>query len=107
MVGVGVHPGGYIGDRDACLGGRLRGARDGDEAGLALDEQVVRLLVPVRARGAVARDAADDEAGVPLQQLLRTEAEPPRYARREVLDENVGSFEQTVEDPAGALLFEV
>ena len=35
------------------------------------------------------------------------ESKPPCRARREVLDEDVGSCEQPVHDPAGALFFEI
>jgi hypothetical protein len=65
---VGVHARRYVGDGDARFGRRLGRARDGDEAGLALDEQVVGLFVPVRARGAVAGDVAHDEPGVAFSQ---------------------------------------
>src|SRR3954452_19736742 len=60
---VGVHARRYVGDGDARFGRRLGRARDGDEGGLALDEQVVGLFVAVRARGAVAGDVAHDEPG--------------------------------------------
>jgi hypothetical protein len=63
---VGVHTSRYVGDGDARLGRRLTGARDGDEPGLALDEQIVGLLIAVRSRGAVTRDVAHDEPGMPF-----------------------------------------
>jgi hypothetical protein len=64
MPVVGVHTSRYVGDGDTCFGRRLLRARDGDETGLALDEQVVGLLVPVRPRSAVAGDVAHERAEV-------------------------------------------
>ena len=47
---VGVHAGGDVGDRAAGLGRLLGRAGDRQEAGLALDQQVVGLLVAVAGR---------------------------------------------------------
>jgi hypothetical protein len=96
MPVVGVHTSRYVGDGDTCFGRRLLRARDGDETGLALDEQVVGLLVPVRPRSAVAGDVAHDEPRVVFTQCLRPEAETLRCARGEVLDEDVGLFQKAV-----------
>ena len=99
---VGVHASRYVRDRVASLRRNFGRAGNGDEAGLALDEQVIGFLVPVGARRTVARDVADYEPGTPLSQSLRPEAEPSGRARREVLDEDVGPLEQAVEDLAGS-----
>ena len=46
-AGVGVHAASYVGYRDAHLRGRFGGAGYGDEPSLALEKQIVSLLVPV------------------------------------------------------------
>ena len=58
---VGVHPGREVGDGEAGLGRRLRGAGRHDQPGLALHQQVVGLLRAVRAAVAVAGDRAVDQ----------------------------------------------
>ena len=60
-AGVGVHAGGDVGDRVARLARLVGRAGDRQEAGLALDQQVVGLLVAVGAVVAVAGDVADDQ----------------------------------------------
>jgi hypothetical protein len=44
---------------------------------------------------------------MPLPQGLRPETQPPGRARREVLDEDVGLFEQACQDLSCALLLEI
>ena len=98
-VRVRVHAGGDVGDRQARLRRLLLGARDRDEAGLALDQQVVGLLVAVRAVVAVAGDVADDDAGLVRRQRVVRQAEARRRARRQVLHDDVGRFDdQPLED---------
>ena len=63
-VGVRVHAGGDVGDGRAGLGRRVFGPGDRDETGLALDQQVVSLLVAVGSTVAITRDVADDDAGL-------------------------------------------
>ena len=71
-AGVGVHAGGDVGDRAAGLGRRLGRAGDRQETGLALDQQVVGLLVAVGAVVAITRDVADDQPRVLLRARPRT-----------------------------------
>jgi hypothetical protein len=68
----------------AGLAGLVRRAGDGDEARLALDQQVVGLLVAVGPGCgrvvAVARDVADDQVGPAPSAHRRTPSAPPRPA---------------------------
>ena len=75
---VRVHAGGDVGDRQAGLRRLLLGAGDGQEPGLALDQQVVRLPVAIRAVAAVARDVADDDAGLLRRKAPRTRGRAAR-----------------------------
>src|SRR5215210_341745 len=86
---VGVHTGCYIRGGDADLRGGFGGTGDRDEPGLALDQEIVGLLVPVRARSTVPGDVADDQARISLSQGLRPEAQPPGRSRREILNEDI------------------
>jgi hypothetical protein len=81
-------------DGDPHLRGGLGRTGDGYEAGLALDEKIVGLLVPVGARGTVAGNVANDEPGMPLPKDLRAEAEPTGRARRQVLYEDIGLLDE-------------
>ncbi len=62
---VRIHAGGDVGDRRAGLGTARRACRSPTEARLALDQQVVGLLVAIRSGVgrvvAVAGDVADDQ----------------------------------------------
>ena len=89
-AGVGVHAGRDVGDRRAGLA-RLAGrAGDRDEAGLALDQQVVGLLVAVRAVCPVAGDVADDQRRFLRRQRLVAQAQARGGARCQVLHDDVG-----------------
>ena len=84
-----VHARGDVRDRQAGLRGFLLGARHRQEPRLALDQQVVRLLVAIRAVRAVARDVADDDARLGGGQRRVREPEPRGGAGREVLHDDV------------------
>ena len=73
-----------------ALDGSSGGAGDREEAGLALDEQVVGLLVAVGAVGAVAGDVADDDLRLHRGQPVEPEAEAGGRAGRQVLHHDVG-----------------
>ena len=94
-VAVGVHAGGDVGDRAAGLGRLVGRAGDRQEAGLALDQQVVGLLVAVgsgrsgrrrsrRCRRRSGADAASCSAS-------KRQAQARRRAGREVLHQHVGA----------------
>ena len=93
-VGVRIHAGGNVGHRDAGLGRRLGRTGHRQEAGLALDEQVIGLFVAIRAIGAVARDVADDELGVVGLQRLVRQAHARSGAGSQVLHHHVGRGQQ-------------
>ena len=84
MPGERVHAGGDIGDRNADLGWRILAARERQQSDLALDQQIVRLAVGVRARRPVTRDGADDELRIPQHaaRLERCRVDRRRPARR-------------------------
>ncbi len=86
-----------------ALHGSSARAGDRHEARLALDQQVVGLLVAVRAVGAVARDVADDDPGLHCRQALVAEAQPRRGAGGEVLHHHVGLFEHQALQHLGRL----
>ena len=84
-----------------ALAGSSARAGDRQEPGLALDQQVVGLLVAVRPGPlrvvAVAGDVADDELRMRRVQRLERQAHARRRAGREVLHEHVGAGEQALE----------
>ena len=65
-LGVRVHACGDVGNRVAGLDGRFGRAGHGHQARFALNQQVIGLFVAVRAITAVARDIANDDAGLLL-----------------------------------------
>ena len=71
----------------------FRRSGDRHEAGLALDQQVVRLLVAVRAVFAVAADVADDDPGLLRRERCVRETEARRRARCKVLNDDVGGLD--------------
>jgi hypothetical protein len=94
----GVHSAGDVGDRDSRLDLLVGGSGDRGESALALDEQVVGLLVAVRPARTVPGDAADDQAWMVLAKPSGRQAEAVGGTGREVLDEDVGAFQQPPED---------
>ena len=92
-----VHPGRDVDDGDADLGGFLGGTRHRDEAGLALNQQIVGSAVGVRAFRAIARDIANHQAWVVAVECLVSQSEARGGSRSQVLNEHVGSFNQTPE----------
>ena len=97
-VAVGVHAGRDVDDGAAGLRGVFLRARDRQQPRLALDQQVVSLLVAIGTVGPVAGDVADDEARMRRAELVVRIAHAFCRAGREVLDEHVRRFEQLRED---------
>ena len=108
-AGVGVHARGDVGDGAAGLGhlGLARPAGDGEEAALALDQQVVGLFLFIGAALAVAGDVADDQSRKALMQRLEGQAHARGGARRQVLHQHVGLGQELVEDLGSGVLFHV
>jgi hypothetical protein len=102
-VRVRVHAGGDVGDRGARLARLVGGAGDRHEAGLALDQQVVRLLVAVRPVGAVAGDVAHDDRRLLLGQHVIAETEARGCAGREVLHHDIRLFQHESLEHLGRL----
>ena len=105
--GVRIHSGGDVGDRDPDLAWLLLGACDGEQACLALDQQIVGLLVAVRTRRPVPGDIADDERWIGLPQPIRSEGQARRRSRRKILDEYVRATQQAHEDLLSVRLPEI
>ena len=93
-----VHAGGDVGDGHARARGSVGIAGGGDDAGLALDEQVIGLDVAVRAVLTVARERAVDETRVQFVQPLPSQAQALRHPGRVVLEEHVAGARELVED---------
>ena len=96
-----------VGHRNAGFGRRLGRARDRQKAGLALDQQVVGLLVTVRAVVTVARDVADDQARVVVLERVERQAHARGGARRQVLHQHVGARQQVHQRGMGVRVLEV
>ncbi len=96
-AGVGVHARGDVGDGNAGLGRLALRAGHREQAGLALHEQVVGLLLGVRAVRAIARDRAGDQPRVAPGQFIRAQAQPLGRPGGQVLHEHVGPAEQRVQ----------
>ncbi len=94
---VRVHSGGDVGDRDAGSRRRIRAAGDRDEADLALNKEVVRLLLRVRPRRSIAGHVADDEAGMAVSENGWCGPEPLGGARRKVLHEHIRARQEARE----------
>jgi hypothetical protein len=102
-----VHAAGYVGHRDAGLHLVGLGAGDRRDPRLALDEQVVGLLVAVGAVVPVTRHPAHDQPGMLGAQHVRCQAEAVGGTRREVLHEHVRAGQQFVEHLSVAGVLEV
>ena len=102
-----VHARGDVGHGHAGPGGLVRVAGGGDDAGFALDQQVVCLDVAVRAVLTVARERAVDEPWVQLVEGLPAEPNALSYAGGIVLEEDVGGFRQLVENLEALRLLDV
>ncbi|MNN15190.1 hypothetical protein D3C81_1282900 [compost metagenome] len=106
---VGIHAGGNVGDGAAGLGHLViaRTAGDREETALALDQQVVGLLVLVRAAFAVTGNVTDDQAREAFVQRFERQAHARGGARREVLHQHVGLAEQLFQHGLRGVLLEV
>ena len=76
-------------------------AGERQQAGLSLHQQVVGLRPRQRPR-AVARDGGGDQPGIRGLERFRVEAEAGSGIGGDVVDEDVGPFEQGVEDPSAS-----
>ena len=74
-----------------------------DHARLGLHQQVVGFLIAIGAVGAVAGDAAPDEARMARGELVVAEAEAFDRAGREVVHEDVGARDESRAHVAVAL----
>jgi hypothetical protein len=84
------------------------GSRHRQEARLALDQQVVRLFVAVRAIGAVTRNITDDDRRLGRRQRSVRQAKPRRGAGRQVLYDDVGVVDdQSLQDRARFRMLDV
>src|ERR1700677_4386301 len=92
-----IHPTANICDRGANTAGRFRTSGNRREPCLALDEKVVGLHPGVRSALAIAGDVADDEATIFGAKRLGSEASTLGRARREVLYEHIGLFQQPLQ----------
>src|SRR6185437_9113129 len=97
---VGVHAGGDVADGDAHLRRLLRRTGDRHDAGLALHEQVIRLLRAVRPGVAVAGDRAVDQLRSLRAQRVRVQPEALHGTGDQVLQEDVRLRYERVEDRA-------
>src|SRR5690606_10983534 len=96
-----------VGDRAPGLGGSLGRAGGRHEARLALDQQVVGLLVAVGTVGTVAGNVADDQPRVFRVQRVEGQAHARGRAGRQVLHQYVGALEQLREDAGGLRVLQV
>lgn len=76
---------------------RPRGTADGDQPALGLHQQVVGLHLMQRASLTVARNVGGDQARICSPQTRRIEAQSRRGPRRQVLQEDVGLRDQSLE----------
>ena len=106
-IGVCIHARGDVGDRRACLGRFVFGASHGQEAGFALDQQVIGFLVAVGTISTIAGDVTDDQLREAFFQRLVRQAQTCRSAGREVLHQHVGLFQQALEDDFRFIMLDV
>ena len=96
---AGVERGDAVYQREVCLdGGQVAVAGEGHEAAHSLTDGVEADLVAVGAVLAVSRDVYHDDLGVQLLELVVAEAHDVNGAGAEVLQEDVGDFDQLAED---------
>src|SRR5262249_44167363 len=93
--------------RDSRLRRGVRRAGYREQARFALNQQVVGLLVGVRAVRAVAGDRAADQPRIAAAELARRQAQSVGRAGREILDEHVGAGEQRGETARAVLAFHI
>src|SRR5207249_4144751 len=102
-----IHATGDVGDGDARPGWTIGRTGQGDHPGFALQEQVVRLAVAVRAVRTVTRDGARDQAWVATVQVSVAAAEALGGTRALVVDEDVRAIQQQIERVPAPRLFQV
>ena len=106
-AGVRVHAGGDIRDGNASLGGMFFGPGDGKQSDLALNQQVVRLLVRIGARRSITGKRADNQLRITRPEMAGTRPETIRRARGKILDEDVRAIEQPRQDLRAFRSFEI
>ena len=87
--GVGGRAGGDVGDRDADAHGVVRRSVDREQAALALDQQVIGLVIAIGAVLAIAGDGAVNQTRMARSQRLRAQVQALRRAGRQILQEDV------------------
>ena len=107
-VGVGIHACGDVGHGWPGLARHLGGAGHRHQAGLALDQQVVGLLVAVGPVGTVTGDVAHDQSGLARRQGLVGHAQPCGSTWRQVLHQYIRLPDhQLLQDAVGGLLLDI
>ena len=83
------------------------GPGDGEQSNLALNQQVVRLLVRIGARRSIAGQRADNQLRITRPEMAGTCPETIRRARGKILDEDVRAIEQPRQDLRAFRSFEI
>src|SRR3954469_2494662 len=97
-----------VADGDACLGRRaVREPAAGHQTRLGLDDDVQRRSLALRPGLAETRDRAVHESRVELVRRLVPEPERGERTRPVVLDQDVGTLEQSLQDAATVRIGEV
>src|SRR5262249_50138583 len=102
-----IHTGGDVGNGDAHPGRSLWRTGHGEQASLALDQQVIGLLPPRWSLGPIAGDATGDQPGMACSKRLGAEAEALEGAGRQILDDDVCAGEEALEHWLGQGVFDV
>ena len=95
--GIRRHPAGDVADGDAHPAGTGRMPGNGGESALRLNQEIIGLHVGILRRLAVSGDVHGDQRGVALCQFVGSESRPCGRAGREILDEHVRAFEDSVQ----------
>ena len=106
-AGVRIHPGRDIGNRDTHFDRLVRCARDRQQSGLRLHQQVICLPVSVGTTRAIAGDPAYDQPRMCLTQRGGRQPEPLGGARGKILHEDVATVEQATEHLAGIGMLDI
>src|SRR5690606_14138361 len=96
-----------VGDGDADFGRGVGRTSGRDQTALALEQQVERLALAVRAGRAIAGKLADDQARVTLAEGGGGQPEAVGHTRTEVLDKHVGAVQQACEQVTAARALDV
>ena len=94
----GIHAGSDIGDGDAGARRFVGIAGGGDNAALALNQEIVSLDVAIRTVLAVAGERAINQPRIQLAELFITEPKPAGDTRRIILEENIRALRQLLQN---------